>query len=613
MPNSKEKRSGDAPGPERPVPAGFAGIGLDPSILATLAELGYEEPTPIQREAIPILLAGRDILGQAATGTGKTAAFALPIVQHVASLSEKDRHAPSAFILVPTRELAMQVAEAIHKYGKSLGVRVLPIYGGQAMQQQLRSLRRGVDVVVATPGRVLDHIRRKSIDLTVVRTVVLDEADEMLDMGFAEDLDAILTSLPKERQTALFSATIPPRIASIAKSHLNNPARITIARESTTSGGKAKVREIAYVVPKQHKPEALGRVLDMESPASAIVFCRTRTEVDHLTEVLGARGYGVESLHGGHTQEQRDRVMRRFRDGTTQLLTATDVAARGLDIGHLSHVVNYDVPWTADAYVHRVGRTGRAGKEGVAITLLEPREQRMLRNIEQQAKRKITIETVPTVVDVRARQMELTSAGVREVLEADDFAAYGVLVDALATDYDLRDIAAAAIKFAHEAKSSPDAGSDVDLSAPLAREERKARGKERGERVRTAEGWGERQASYEKEDPVKELRPPRPPKAHVVSAKQPRAERKRARGTPEGGPFTRIYVPIGKHAGIRPGDLVGAIANEASIDSALIGSIEIADKFSLVEVPDAEADSIISALNHSTIRGKRVKARRERF
>jgi ATP-dependent RNA helicase DeaD len=595
---------------------GFAGLGLDESILTTLAELGYEEPTPIQREAIPILLSGRDILGQAATGTGKTAAFALPIVQHVASLAEKDRHAPSAFILVPTRELAMQVAEAIHRYGKSLGVRVLPIYGGQAMQQQLRSLRRGVDVVVATPGRVLDHIRRKSIDLTLVRTVILDEADEMLDMGFAEDLDAILTALPKERQTALFSATIAPRIASIAKSHLSNPARITIARETAASGTKAKVREVAYVVPKQHKAEALGRVLDMESPASAIIFCRTRTEVDHLTEVLGARGYGVESLHGGHNQEQRDRVMRRFRDGTTQLLTATDVAARGLDIGHLSHVVNYDVPWTADAYVHRVGRTGRAGKEGVAITLLEPREQRMLRNIEQQAKRKITIEKVPTVVDVRARQMELTSAGVREVLEADDFSVYGVLVDALATDYDLRDIAAAAIKFAHETKSSPDSGSDVDISAPIARES-KGTGKVRGERVRTADGWGERMASYEGGE-----RPARPQKSHVVEPKKPRSERpdtpgraaKRNRaGKDDGGPFVRLYLPLGKNAGIRPGGLVGAIANEANIDSALIGSIEIADSFSLVEVPETEADSIITALGRSTVRGKRVKARRERY
>jgi ATP-dependent RNA helicase DeaD len=571
---------------------GFAALGLDDSILQSLSALGYEEPTPIQREAIPELLRGKDILGQAATGTGKTAAFALPIVQHIAGIDRDVRHNPSAFILVPTRELAMQVAEAVHRYGKLAGVRVLPIYGGQSMQQQLRSIKRGVDVVVATPGRVLDHIRRSSIDLSSVKTVVLDEADEMLDMGFAEDLEAILTALPKERQTALFSATIAPRIAQIAKSHLNNPVRITIAREKTAEGEKAKVREIAYVVSRQHKPEALGRVLDMEAPASAIIFCRTRTEVDQLSEVLGARGYEVEALHGGHNQEQRDRVMRRFRDGTTQLLTATDVAARGLDIGHLSHVVNYDVPWTAEAYVHRVGRTGRAGREGVAITILEPREQRLLRNIEQQAKRKIAIEKVPTVVDVRARQMELTSAGVREELEKDDFGTYCVLVDALATDYDLRDIAAAAIKMAHEIKA-PAEGSEVDISAPV-RAERPPRG-ERPERDR----------------PTDDARP----KFDKHASKKPRESKlpKRPGQKTQNSDFVRIYIPIGRMSSIRPADLVGAIANEAGVDSSLIGAIDITDKFSLVEVPDAEADDIIEALNRSTIRGKRVKARRERF
>jgi ATP-dependent RNA helicase DeaD len=594
MPTAKNK-------PTDTETKGFAELELAPSILESLAALGYEEPTPIQREAIPVLIRGQDILGQAATGTGKTAAFALPIVQHVASLAAGDRKSPSAFILVPTRELAMQVAEAVHKYGKSIGVRVLPIYGGQAMQQQLRSLQRSVDVVVATPGRVLDHIRRSSIDLSRVRTVVLDEADEMLDMGFAEDLEAILIALPKERQTALFSATIPPRIAYIAKSHLKDPVRITIARERTAAGARAKVREVAYVVSRQHKPEALGRVLDMESPTSALIFCRTRTEVDDLTEVLSARGYEVESLHGGHNQEQRDRVMRRFREGTTQLLTATDVAARGLDIGHLSHVVNYDVPWTADAYVHRVGRTARAGREGVAITILEPREQRLLRNIEQQAKRKITIETVPTVVDVRARQMEITSASVRQVLEAGDYASYFVLVDALATDHDLRDIAAAAIKHAHETKSPSDAVSEVDISAPV--RDSRPQGRDRGERSAPAEGWGERTKRHGRAE------------TPGTDRKQPRADRLPRRGNTAKGDtsFVRIYIPLGKIANVRPGDLVGAIANEASIDSSLIGSIEIADRFSLVEVPEGDADAIIEALNRSTVRGRRVKARRERF
>jgi ATP-dependent RNA helicase DeaD len=560
---------------------GFAELGLEPSIIESLAGLGYEEPTPIQREAIPVLLEGKDLLGQAATGTGKTAAFALPIVNRVAALTSDDRRSPSAFILVPTRELAMQVAEAVHRYGKSLGVRVLPIYGGQSMQQQLRAIKRSLDVVVATPGRVLDHIRRGSIDLSRVRTVVLDEADEMLDMGFAEDLEAILAALPKERQTALFSATIAPRIAQIAKSHLTNPIRITIARETTTGDAKAKVREVAYVVNRQHKPEALGRVLDMESPTSAIVFCRMRTEVDELTEVLSARGYEVESLHGGHNQEQRDRVMRRFREGTTQLLTATDVAARGLDIGHLSHVVNYDVPWTAEAYVHRVGRTGRAGREGVAITILEPREQRLLRNIEQQAKRKISIEKVPTIVDVRAKRMEQTGAAVREVLEADDFDNYCVLVDALATDYDLRDIAAAAIKLA---QGEEEAGEEIDLAPP----------------VRAAR-------------PPREDRAPREQGAKHEK-RGARADRLPKRGnSAKDASFVRIYVPIGRMSKIRPGDLVGAIANEAGVDSSVIGSIEITDKFSLVEVPDAAADDIIEALNRTTIRGKRVKARRERY
>src|SRR5688572_32012609 len=450
---------------------GFADLGLDEGLVRTLSELGYEEPTPIQWEAVPPLLAGRDLLGQAATGTGKTAAFALPILQRIAALRDTERKRPSAVVLVPTRELAMQVAEALHRYGKSFGANVLPIYGGQSLQQQQRALRRGVDVVVATPGRILDHIRRRSIDLGAVRTVVLDEADEMLDMGFADDLEAILTELPGERQTALFSATIPARIAAIARKHLRDPVRVAIARETVPTGKKPPVREVAYVVARQQKTEALGRVLDMVSPASAIVFCRTRREVDELTEVLGGRGYGADALHGGLSQDQRDRVMRRFREGTTQLLVATDVAARGLDIGHLSHVVNFDVPWTAEAYVHRTGRTGRAGREGVAITILEPREQRLLRNIEQQAKRKITIEKLPTVLDVRARQRELTSAAVRGVLEAGEYVPYGVIVEALATEYDVADIAAAAMKLADDA-AAPKA-TDDDLTPTGARQIRK--------------------------------------------------------------------------------------------------------------------------------------------
>ena len=565
---------------------GFAALGLDANLVTTLSELGYEEPTPIQREAIPALMSGRDVLGQAATGTGKTAAFALPILQGVAKLSADERRKPSALVLVPTRELAMQVAEAVHRYGKFLNVHVLPIYGGQAMQIQLSALRRGVDVVVATPGRVLDHVRRKSIDLTTVRMVVLDEADEMLDMGFAEDLEAILTALPRERQTALFSATIAPRIATIAKTHLRDPERVTIAREAAVTGKQPRVREIAYIVPRQHKIEALGRVLDMEGVSAALVFCRTRTEVDQLTEVLGARGYVAESLHGGLSQDQRDRVMRRFRDGTTQLLVATDVAARGLDIGHLSHVVNFDIPASPDAYIHRTGRTGRAGKEGVAITLLEPKEMRLLKSIEQIGKRKILVETVPTVLDVRARRMELTSAAIREVLDGGDYGSYDVIVEALANDYDVMAIAAAAVKMAHEAKAPDVTGEDIASPPPL---------EERPQKRPTRSRDG------------KATRPERASGTH----KTPRKHRER--GNHGGGDYVRIYVALGRRAGVRPADLVGAIANEAEIDSREIGAIDIADSFSLVEVPERSADLIVHALKRTKLRGRPVKARRERL
>ncbi|HKO15919.1 MAG TPA: DEAD/DEAH box helicase, partial [Gemmatimonadaceae bacterium] len=443
---------------------GFASLGVNDAIRGALNALGYEEPTPIQREAIPFLLAGRDLLGQAATGTGKTAAFAIPMLQHIFREGAREEHpAVRGLVLVPTRELAMQVAEAIHKYGKGLGASVVPIYGGQAIQQQLRALRRGVDVIVATPGRALDHLRRGSLALDAVQVVVLDEADEMLDMGFADDLDAILAELPEQRQTALFSATMAPRIAALAGRHLREPERIMIARPQAAAGEAPRVRQVAYVVQRQHKVPALGRVLDMESPDAAIVFCRTRTEVDELTETLSGRGYHAEALHGGLSQEQRDRVMRRFREGTSELLVATDVAARGLDIEHVSHVVNYDVPSDPDGYVHRIGRTGRAGRSGVAITLAEPREHHLLRNIERLTKQKIRMEAVPTLVDLRARRLELTRAALREALLADDLDSYRVVVETLAEEFDVMDVATAAIKLAHESDGTAAAEEEEEI------------------------------------------------------------------------------------------------------------------------------------------------------
>jgi ATP-dependent RNA helicase DeaD len=569
----------------------FAALGLDAALVSALTTLGYEEPTPIQREAIPPLLHGRDVLGQAATGTGKTAAFALPLLQRIGAMDTKTPPV-RALVLVPTRELAMQVAEAVHRYGKGFGTCVLPIYGGQSIQQQLRALRRGVDVIVATPGRALDHIRRGSVDLSQVSVVVLDEADEMLDMGFADDLEEILEALPAERQTALFSATIPSRIAEIAERHLNNPVRVRIARESMAPGTAPRVRQVAYIVPRQFKVAALGRVLDMESPTSAIVFCRTRTEVDELSETLIGRGYRAEALHGGLSQEQRDRVMQRFREGTTELLVATDVAARGLDIEHLSHVVNYDVPSAPDAYVHRIGRTGRAGREGVAITLAEPREHRLIRNIEQLTKQRIQVEKLPTIVDLRTRRLELTRAALRETLVAGDLDGFRVVIDTLAEEFDVVDVATAAVKLAHEATTG--SGEEEEIPAVAApRERERGRDRDRGEKPPRGRGDAPRFAREE-----------RPPRARRGARRG--AERR------DDTDVTRLYIALGRQAGVRPADLVGAIANEAGIDARTVGSIEIADRFSIVEVPDDSAEDIIGALRSTTIRGRRVMVRRDR-
>ena len=610
---------------DEPLASAFAELGLDPRITATLTTLGYEEPTPIQRAAIPVLLEGRDVLGQAATGTGKTAAFTLPLIQRAAlgagvrggvvegaatddgaddAAMDFERRGPAVLILVPTRELAMQVGEAVHKYGKGLGLRAVPVYGGQDIRRQLRALERGADVVIATPGRALDHIRRKTLTLGAVRAVVLDEADEMLDMGFAEDLEAILSEAPASRQTALFSATLPPRIRDLAERHLENPARVSIPADRTQAGSLPRVRQMAYIVSRAHKIPALGRVLDVEAPTLAFVFCRTRTEVDELTETLNGRGYRSEALHGGMSQEQRDRVMRRVRSGATDLLIATDVAARGLDVEHVSHVLNYDVPSAPEAYIHRIGRTGRAGREGVAITLCEPRERRLLRNIEVVTKQKIEIATIPTVADLRARRLELTRGSLEEaLLEGEDsLETYRVVVNALAAEYDVVDIAAAAVKLAEE--RGRDGGTveeeipEVQLRDRPPREERDRGERRERPRVRERMGRGERPERGEREGP-------REPRAD-------RGARGGGRGRQAEWDITRLYVGAGRKSGIRPGDLVGAIANEARLDSSNIGAIEIADRFSLVEVPSRMAERIIDALRGTTIKGKRVTVRRDR-
>jgi ATP-dependent RNA helicase DeaD len=543
------------------APPAFSTLDLDPRLLSALTALGYEEPTPIQQQAIPPLLEGRDVLAQAATGTGKTAAFALPILHAIAAQAQKGA-GPVALILVPTRELAMQLAEAVHRYGKDIGVRVLPVYGGASMDSQLRALKRGVDVVVGTPGRALDHVNRKTLRLEAVRTLVLDEADEMLDMGFAEDLEAILAATPSERQTALFSATLPPRIVTIASKHLKNPVRIAIERETTAHGKLPKMRQTAYVVARGHKRAALGRVLDLESPTAALVFCRTRLEVDDLTESLKGRGLRVEALHGGISQGERDRVMKKLRAGTLELVVATDVAARGLDIGHLSHVVNYDVPSSADDYIHRIGRTGRAGREGVAITLAEPREHWQLKNIERATKQKIEIASVPTVADLRAKRLELTRASLRESLLAGGLDAYRVVVESLAEEFDPLDVAAAAVKLADPSAAGSGSADEHEIPA-------------------------------------------------VAAPPGPRAGKGGSKSRSRDGNSTKIFVGAGRADGLRPGDLVGAIVKLAKVHPREVGSIQISERFSLVEVPEAIAEDVIRVLRAAGVRRKKVTVRRE--
>jgi ATP-dependent RNA helicase DeaD len=556
---------------------GFAALGLTDTLVAAVTSLGYEEPTPVQRQTIPVILAGGDLLAQAATGTGKTAAFALPMIQRLAGDAEggagrkRGRPRTRGVVLVPTRELAMQVAEAAHKYARGSGLTVVPVYGGAPMMQQIRALDRGADIVVGTPGRVLDHLRRQSLTLDAVSMLVLDEADEMLDMGFADDLDAILEATPMARQTALFSATMPPRLRTIAERHLDQPQRIQVAREKVAAGKIPRVRQIVYFVPRAHKTAALQRVLDMESPASALVFCRTRLEVDTLVETLNAHGYRAEAIHGGMQQRQRETVMGRFRSAKADLLIATDVAARGLDIRQLSHVFNYDVPSAPEAYIHRIGRTGRAGRDGVAITLADQRESRLVRSIEAATKQKIEVATVPTVADLRAKRLELTLAAVRERIEAGDLDDVRVVVQSLASEFELADVAAAAVKLVQAQLNDGAASDDRDVPAVKPDAEAPA-AVARGSRA-GGSGWKAR---------------------------------------PRTAGAARIFIGAGRDAGIRPADLIGAIANEAGLSSRDLAIVQIAERFSVVEVPEDSVDTVIAAMRRTSLRGQRVSVRRDR-
>ncbi len=517
---------------------GFVGLGLSEPVMRAIIEAGFEAPTPIQERAIPILLSGQDLIGQAQTGTGKTAAFALPMAERL----DPTQHFPQAIVLLPTRELCIQVAQEIHSLSKYQNLRVVPIYGGQPIDRQFRALRQGPQIIVGTPGRVLDHLRRGTLDLSQVHMVVLDEADEMLNMGFLEDVEEILKAAPAERHTALFSATMPPRIAALARDYLKNPQRVAIEAKKRTV---AQIKQTYYEVMPSQKLEALTRILDMETPGSTIIFCHTRREVDQLGEALQARGYEAETLHGEMNQATRDRVMGRFRSGQADLLIATDVAARGLDIEQVTHVINYDIPWDVESYIHRIGRTGRAGRSGEAITLITPRERYQMRMIEKFINASIRPMRVPTAADIAMRRREMFKENLRAALESGNYDGHLMTVEEMAAEgeYDASQIAAAALQLLWQAQKG---AADYDVA--------------------------EAEADGERAEPG----------------------------------MTRLFLQIGRQDGVRPGDIVGAIANEAGIPGSVIGAIDIMDRSAFVEVPEAEAPRVIEALSRTKLRGKRI-------
>ena len=546
--------------PEEDTGSSFKRLGLSESLLRSIAAVGYEEPSPIQEMTIPVLLAGRDVIAQAQTGSGKTAAFGLPIIE---SIDTRDKNV-QALVLCPTRELAIQVAEALHKYGRHKEVETLPIYGGQPYERQFRGLQRGPQIVVGTPGRVMDHMRRETLNLDHTKFFVLDEADEMLDMGFVEDIEWILQHVPEDRQTALFSATMPARIAQLAATHMNRPERLTVPGKQMTV---PETHQIFFEVPRMRKVDALTRILDAEAPPIAMIFCRTKMGVDELGEALLARGYQAETLHGDLSQVQRDRVMRRFRTGQADILIATDVAARGLDIPNVSHVINFDIPESPEAYVHRIGRTGRAGKKGTAVTLVTPRETRWLKQIERTVRARIEGRRLPTAADVAGRRLELLKQQILEVMNDEStYAYYTSVVDDLAEEHDATQVAAALLKLYAD---------ETGRGAP---------------------------AEVQKDDIALVMQPA------PFQERPDRGAARPERGQVGDGSIVRLFINAGRVVGVRPQDIVGAIANEAGIPGRSIGAIDIFDAYSLVDVPANVGERVVDALIRSGIKGRPVNA-----
>jgi ATP-dependent RNA helicase DeaD len=584
---------------DAPATPTFSALGLSAPVLEALAAVGYESPSPIQAATIPPLLAGRDVLGQAQTGTGKTAAFALPALSQLAL----DQRAPQVLVLAPTRELAIQVAEAFQRYAAKLpGFHVLPIYGGQAYGPQLGGLKRGAHVVVGTPGRLIDHLERGSLDLSQLRWLVLDEADEMLRMGFIDDVEKILKATPPERQTALFSATLPPPIKRIAQQYLRDPAEVTIAAKTRTA---TTVRQRYWLVSGLHKLDALTRILEAETFEAMIVFARTKQATEELAERLEARGFSAAAINGDIQQQQRERTIARLKDGQLDILVATDVAARGLDVERISHVVNYDIPYDTESYVHRIGRTGRAGRSGEAILFVTPRERQMLRVIERATRQPIEPMDLPAVSVVNDRRIERFMGRITEARESGELDEFARLVDAYEAQFDVpaREIAAALAKLAH--------GKKPLLLEPPSREERPQRS-ERPERVPRADRFERTERPPRgRDDPAERGRSLRgersefagPPErfARDAAARAPRPRR----DGPEPGMHT-YRVAVGHLHGVKPGNLVGAIANEAELDAKNIGRIDIREAYSLIDLPEGMPAATLAHLRTVRVAGQRL-------
>lgn len=545
----------------------FDELQLDERILRAVADMGFEEASPIQAQAIPVQMEGRDIIGQAQTGTGKTAAFGIPLLQKVDPKSKKLQ----AIALCPTRELAIQVADEIRRLAKYMhGVKVLPIYGGQDIVKQIRSLKDGTQIIIGTPGRVMDHMRRKTVKFDHIQTVVMDEADEMLNMGFLEDMETILSQLPEERQTVMFSATMPQAIADIAHKFQKEPVTVKVVKKELTV---PKVTQYYYEVKPKTKVEVMCRLLDMYAPKLSVVFCNTKKGVDELVQALQGRGYFAEGLHGDLKQIQRDRVMNSFRNGRTDILVATDVAARGIDVDDVEAVFNYDLPQDDEYYVHRIGRTGRAGREGIAFSFVVGKEVYKLRDIQRYCKTKIIPQAIPSLNDVTGIKVDKILENVADTIEESDLSEMINILEKklLEEDYTSLDLAAALLKMmmgeeSEDIVDTREPRSLDDLDSYYSGGSRNGNGRGRGRNS------GGRDSRYDsgRED------------------------------------MARLFINIGKNQNVKPGDILGAIAGESGMPGKMVGSIDMYDKYTFVEVPRENADAVLNAMKDVKIKGKNI-------